>query len=492
METRAGSTSELNRVVSSAAKWSLLNESIAKLILPVTQLILARMLAPSEFGVLATAVMVQSFAQMLADAGFQKYLIQREFADEAALCRAASVAFWASMTVATTLLAGIAAFRDPLATAIGNPGLGGAIAVASFSLPLTVFTANQDALFRRAFQYKKLLPRRVIVALVPLMVSVPLALADAGYWSLIIGVLAADAANAVMMTIISPWKPSFTFSLQVLREMFSFSSWSLLEAISIWATTWSGTFIVSRMLTTRELGLYRQPILVVNSLFALVTAATTPVLFAALSRLQSQPDEYRHFFLRFQFNVAAILFPVGVGAFFFRDFFTDLLFGAQWSRASLMFGLRALTTCIMIVFAHYSSEIFRSLGRPRVSFVSQCLYMAVMIPAVYVAAGHGFRTLVIVSALIRLVQVIIAQTLVYLVAGHGLLRVIRNVSQPMIASALMGAVAAGASACADDRIPWSIAGILVCASIYVAICAFLPGTRPLCLALLTAPRRRRA
>lgn len=473
-----------------AAKWSLITEAIAKIITPVTQLVLARILAPEAFGVIAIAIMVVSFAQMLADAGFQKYLVQHEFRDEKSLHRSASVAFWSSMVIAIVLLASIVIFRDGIASMVGNPGLGVAIAVASLSLPLSVFVGNQQALFRRAFEYKKLLPIRVIVSIVPLAVSVPLALAGFDYWSLIIGILAAHLLNAVVMTAMSPWKPDLYFSFALLREMFSFSGWSLLEAISIWATIWAGTFIVGNLLTTHELGLYRQPILVVNSAFAVIISATTPILFAALSRLQSRPADYRRFFFRFQFTVAVVLFPIGVGAFFYRKFFTDLLFGSQWVNASLMFGAWALSTSLAIVFAHYCSEIFRSLGKPRVSLLSQCLYLTVMVPALYLAALDGFVTLVIVNAAVRMVQVAISQLLTYFVAGIGFLQVLRNLYAPLLSAALMGAVAAWLSALADGRWGWSVLGILACALVYGLACLCFGRTRTLIFGSIGAVIRR--
>lgn len=474
----------------SAAKWSLISEAIAKIITPVTQLVLARILSPDAFGILATAVMVSSFAAMLADAGFQKYLVQHEFRHRRGLYRSANVAFWSSMTIAVTLLIIVALFRDGIAWMVGNEGLGIPIAVAALSLPMSVFVGTQQALFRREFEYKKLLPIRVAVAAVPLVVSVPLAYSGFGFWSLIIGVLASNLINAVAMTVISPWKPGPFFSFRLLKEMFSFSGWSLLEAVSIWATLWAGIFIVGSVLTPYELGLYRQPMLVVNSAFAVITSATTPILFAALSRLQAKEDEYRKFFFRFQFSVAMVIFPMGVVAFFFREFFTDLLFGPQWADAALMFGAWAITSCLTIVLSHYCSEIFRSLGRPRISFLSQCLYMAVMIPVLYFAALDSFETLVIANAVVRFAAIAISQLLTYLIAGIGFLQVLKNVYAPLISSAIMGATAWQLAKMTSDHWGWSLLSVLGCLTIYLLACLCFPRTRSLIVRFVLASFKR--
>ena len=84
---------DLNLKIGQATKWSSITEIIAKLIAPITNMILARLLVPEAFGVVATLTMVVSFAEIFTDAGFQKYLVQHEFADEKDLEQSTNVAF---------------------------------------------------------------------------------------------------------------------------------------------------------------------------------------------------------------------------------------------------------------------------------------------------------------------------------------------------------------------------------------------------------------
>ena len=133
----------LNKRAASAAKWSIITETLVKVVSPVTQLVLARILAPEAFGMVATVTMVTSFADMFSDSGFQKYLVQHDFDSERSLRKSADVAFWTNMAVSLVLWAGIALLRDPLASLVGSPGLGFPIAVACASLPLTSFSSIQ-------------------------------------------------------------------------------------------------------------------------------------------------------------------------------------------------------------------------------------------------------------------------------------------------------------------------------------------------------------
>lgn len=286
-------TDELTQKASSATKWSLVTEVVVKLISPLTQIALAHILAPEAFGVVATVTMVTSFADMLSDAGFQKYLIQHEFRDKSHLFRSANVAFVTNLFVSLALWSLVALFNEPLAALVGNDGLGIVLIVACASLPLTALSSIQLALFHRAFSFKELFVVRVAVALVPLFVTVPLALLGFDFWSLVIGTIIGNLVNSLVLTLKSDWKPSLFYSFAELKEMLSFSSWTLLEQFSIWLTSWMGTFIVGSLLTPYYLGLYKTSISMVNTGMGIITSATTPVLFAELSRRQSDDESFQ-------------------------------------------------------------------------------------------------------------------------------------------------------------------------------------------------------
>lgn len=467
----------INRRAASAAKWSIATEVLVKVVSPVTQLVLARILAPEAFGMVATVTMVTSFADMFSDSGFQKYLVQHEFENDEDLHHSADVAFWTNIGISIGLWAGIALFRDEVAALVGSPGLGFPIAVACASLPLTSFSSIQLALYRRRLDFKTVMPVRVVTALVPLVVTVPLALAGIGFWSLIFGTIAGNIVTAFALTALSPWKPQLYYSFSLLQKLFAFSGWSLLEAIAIWATSWAGTFVVGNLLDAYDLGLYRQPMTLVNSAFNLITNATTPVLFSSLSRLQGSMEEFRSFFYRFQFNVAMFVLPLGFGIFCFRDFLTDLLLGSQWRNAALMLGCWGLSTGVMVVFGHYCSEVFRAIGKPRTSLQCQCVYMCVMVPTLYVSASAGFNQLVIANSAVRLVGILIDQIMIRRVAGIRFFRILSGIRAPLIGSIIMGAVGLLLVGWAADSWFFNSIAIIACIIIYFLLVLLFPEGR---------------
>ncbi len=296
----------------------------------------------------------------------------------------------------------IAIFADPLAALVGNPGLGNVLIVACISIPIAAFSSIQMANYKRDLDFKTLFKVRIISTFIPLCVTVPLAFWLRSYWALIVGTITVHVANAVLLTVYSKWKPRFFYSFAKLKEMFSFTVWSMIEAISIWLTHYVDVFIVGTMLSQYYLGLYKTSSSVVGQIMGLVTAITTPILFSALSRLQNDEKEFQRLFFRFQKCVGLLIIPLGVGIFIFKGLVTELVLGNQWTEAAGFVGLWGLTSAITIVLSHYSSEVYRAKGKPKLSVLAQVLHIVVLWPTVLISVKYGFETLYVSRSLVRL------------------------------------------------------------------------------------------
>ena len=178
--------SSFNSKLISATKWSSLTEIVAKLVTPITSMILARVLAPEIFGIVASVNVVISFCDLFTDAGFQKYIIQHETDDNDSIDRYANVAFWTNLFISFLMWGIIAAFAGTIASLVGCPGKKMAIIIACANLPLTSFSSIQIALLKREMNFKPLFFSRIATILVPIFVTVPLGIITRSYWAMII------------------------------------------------------------------------------------------------------------------------------------------------------------------------------------------------------------------------------------------------------------------------------------------------------------------
>lgn len=427
----------LNKKVVSATKWSAITEIMSRLFGPISSMVLARLLTPDAFGVVTTVMMIVSFAEIFSDAGFQKYIIQHEFKDETELNQNTNVAFWSNFTVSMVLWGLIALVNQPLAKLVGNEGLGYVLVIACVSIPLMAFSSIQMARYKRSLDFKTLFKVKLVGILIPLLVTIPFAILLRSFWALIIGHIVKDAINAIILTYYSSWKPSFYYSFQQFKEMFSFTVWTLFERLSIWLTAYVDVFIVGTYLNQYYLGLYKTSTVVVGYFTATITAATTPVLFSSLSRLQNNNEEYKKMYFRFQKAVGLLIFPLCFGIFCFRKLVTEILLGEQWMETSGFIGLWALISCFAIMMSHYSNEVFRSKGKPIISTISQILHIIVLCPAIAIAVRYDYTVLYITRCLVRIEGIVVSLFFLYFLVHISFGDIINNIKVPIFASICM-------------------------------------------------------
>lgn len=464
-----------------ATKWSAITEIMAKLVTPISSMVLARLVSPAAFGVVAVVSMVLSFAEIFADAGFQKYLVQYEFKDEKEKYRSANVAFWTNFVMSAIILLTIIIFRNPIARLVGSPSSGVPIAVGSISLLLIAFSSIQMALYRRNFDFKKLFTIRIFTILVPFAITIPLAIIGLSYWSIIIGTLSTHLLNAILLTAFSKWKPKFFYSFKVLKKMFAFSFFTLIEALTIWLTAWADMFIIGQFFNEYYLGLYRNSNAMVNTLMSLITASLIPVLFAALSRLQNNEKAFNNTFLKVQKLTALFVVPMGVGLFFFRDLATLIIFGDKWMEASLIIGLNGLMSAFMIIFSHFNSEAFRAKGKPLLSTINQVIHLIFLVPICIIFAKKGFTDLIYARALIRFQMIITSLLFMSFIIKFPVRKIFINIIPVFVATAIMAGVAY-LLLLVSTAMWWQLVAILICIIVYACALLIFPSTR---LILLT-------
>ena len=459
-----------------AVFWSLLTQIAPKFVAPVVNMVLARLLAPEAFGAVATINLVITFAEIFTDAGFQKYIVQHEFKNDEELDNNTNVAFWTNIAVSLAFIAGIVIFRNPIASLVGSPDLGLAIAISSLNILLVTFASTQTAIYNRIMDFKTLFYARLCTVFVPLVVTVPVAFVMKNYWALLIGTMATNVINAAVLTIRSKWKPRFYFNFKLFCEMFGFSAWLLLDSIVVWLTSYIGTFLVGRTLDEYYLGLYKTSMTTVNSLTGIVIMAITPVMFSELSRCQSDNAKMKKTFYTYQRLSAIILIPLGIGFFVFKELVTWVLLGSQWAEAVDFVGIWGLTSTIAIIFNNYYGTYYRSKGKPKVALVLQTVYLAFLVPIIVVAVNHSYEALFYARSFIVVIPIVLSSVTMRVLFGFKITETVGNVLPMMISAIVMGGVGYGLSLIIDSYI-WDLACVAICVVVYFAVLLLFPKTR---------------
>lgn len=426
-----------SNTVQKSMGWSLFSEIAVKFVVPITNMILARVLTPDAFGVVAVCNMLISFVDLISDAGFGKYLIQHDFDSENEKDQCANVSFWTHLGISITMVFFIITFRFRIAELLGHREYGNVIAIASVQLIITSISSIQTALFRRNFDFKKLFVARISVAIAPLVITVPLAITLRSFWGLVIGNIAGALVNAIVLSVLSKWKPKIFYRFSILREMFGYSFWSLCEALANWMIFWIDTFIVGNLFSEYQLGLYKNSANMVQSIMGMLSASMSPVLLSTLSRLKNSEKEYKKTFLSIQNLILYLVIPMGIGLFLYRKTATLLLFGNQWGEAANIVGAWGLMMLCSVAFYSLPAELYKSKGIPQILFLFQMIYLAVLVPVCVVSAKYGFWTLVYSRCVCVLWQVLISIIFIRRYFNMNLLQYLKTFILPVAATICM-------------------------------------------------------
>lgn len=289
-----------------------------------------------------------------------------------------------------------------------------------------------------------------------------------GMFVLVIGNLCGALVNSIVLSVFSNWKPSVYYSFKLLKKMFSYSFWSLCEALANWTIFWVDTFIVGNYFSEYQLGLYKNSTNMVQSIMGMISASMSPVLLSTLSRLKNNPEKYKKAFLNIHSLIIYLVAPMGIGLFLYRKMATLLLFGSKWGEASNIVGAWGLMMMCSVIFYSFPAELYKSKGIPQMLFLSQCIYLLFMIPICVVTAKFGFWIMVYSRCGAIIIQMIIGIVFMKKFFEIDLQDYFKSFLYPLIATIAMILI--------SEVTKWYLKGIigdfigiLVCVLVYLAV-----------------------
>lgn len=427
----------MEKKIINGTKWSIIGEVSGKIITPVINMILARLLVPQDFGIVINITIITSFADVLTEGGFQKYIIQSEFTNDEEKEQIINVAFWTNFFLSLFVYVIIFLLRYQLSSLLGNERLAGIIPIASIQVILTAFTSIQIGILRRNFQFRSLFINRIITAVIPIFITIPLAFFNFSYWSIIIGNIFSLVTSSIVLFIQSKWKPKLYYSFNQFKNMFSFSSWTQLESLFIWLTQWSDSFFVGKFMNSYLLGIYKTSMSTVSSILQLISSSTVPAMFSGLARVQDDVKKFNNIYYSTQKFSSLFLIPLGIGMFSYSDFLVQILLGSQWHGAGFVVANWALTSCLMIIFNTYSMEAYRAVGKPQISMLTQIINFSILIITIFLFHNKGFQILVVARSWSRLLLIFVHSYFLYKIRKINILQTFQNIYMYGLSSSII-------------------------------------------------------
>jgi O-antigen/teichoic acid export membrane protein len=367
----------------------------------ITSVLLARLLLPEDFGLLAIATVFSGFAATLVDAGLGEALIQRKVLDDAHLN---SVFF---LSIAIGLLAAMVFwFAAPaLASLYAAPILEPVCRVLALGLILGALGTVPRALRRRRMELRVLAAVDVVATCLGGIVAVSLAASGAGVWSLLASSLLGTAVAAAILWAGCPWRPRAEFHGEACREVMRFSGGLVgFNMVNYWARNLDN-LLIGWMLGAAALGVYARAYFLMLLPIYQVTSVIATAMLPALASIQEDRPRVKAVYLRSLGAIGLISAPAVIGLFVVADTLIPVLYGANWRGVVPVFRILCVASLLQ-AFCNPVGWIYTTQNRTDLMFRWGLFGSGVQVLAIGLGGCGGTLSSIAVAYVIACVAIL--------------------------------------------------------------------------------------
>jgi PST family polysaccharide transporter len=357
--------------------------------------LLARLLDPQDFGLVAMAGVFIAFMKVFLDQGFASAIVQRKNLDPEHL----DTAFWFSLASSLGLFVISAGTASWVANFYREPQLAPVIQVLSINFLFKAFNSVQTAILSRDFQFKSLAVRSLIAMIAGGVIGISMAVMGYGVWSLVGQQLAIGFIEIIVLWSVSNWRPAFRFSWKHLHDLLSFGINVMGMNGLTFLNRYSDNLLIGYFLGAEALGYYAVAYRVLMVLTDLLTKTTVQVALPAFSRLQDNLEKMRHAFYQATQLSSLIAFPSFLGIAVLAPIIVPTVFGPQWMQSVPVMQILA-TIGMLYSIGFFNGAVMMAMGKPSWSLQIKVLNTAVTVMGFMFVLRQGWGAIGVASALV--------------------------------------------------------------------------------------------
>jgi O-antigen/teichoic acid export membrane protein len=374
----------LRRTALSSVKWSLLGEAVTQFLSIALLLILARILGPEPFGLIAIASALLGILSSLATLGMSEALVQRKTIHD----RDLSTAFWTMQLIALVAGAIIWYAAPSLSRLFGMEELEPILYLLSISPLFGTLGAVHAALLQRDMAFRPLATRQILSSLLGGAAGLAAAAAGLGVWALVIQRLLAGLVGTVAVWLAHPWRPRFRYSLASFRGLASYGTLISVQGLLGQAGTRVEHLLVGFLLPPLSVGFYSLAKQIFVTVIAVVNVAIHSVAFSGFSRIQQDRGKLAHAFLYTTRNVTLITAPTFIFIAYWAAEIVTLLLGSRWAGAGGVVSVIACTG-VMTSTLWMTGTVFAARAKNLYNITALSAEILTTLVAIWIAAPFG-------------------------------------------------------------------------------------------------------
>lgn len=377
-------TVNVSKEVVQGTFWNYLSFASGKLMNFITTLILAYLLVPEEFGVVAYCTMAIQYVDTFNTAGIDSALIARRDKVE----EAANSSFVANIMLGIVSFGVVWVAAPGIASFFKEPQVVELLRLLALALPISGLGIVPSAILSRDLKFRTKLIPDVARSFFKGLVSIVMALTGFGAWSLIWGQLAGTLIQTILVWILAGWHPNWKFDNEATRGVATFGGHIILVEIAGQLRNNVDYIIVGKILGSATLGIYnlayRIPELAIRSFDRVVGGVSFPLLV----KMQSERETLKTTYLGYVRYTALFTFSIGIGIAIVARLFVQIFLSDAWQETSLPMALIAIGLAILSV-GHIPGIFYKAISRPDILNRVSMVKIPILVAIIWVATRWG-------------------------------------------------------------------------------------------------------
>ncbi len=394
--------SNLKQKTITGSFWSLIERFGYLGIQFTSNLVLARLLMPSDFGTVGVLIVFTTLSEVLINSGLSQALIQKKEISSTDI----STVFYTNLGLSIIVYL-LIFFSAPLAAIyFKNPALTTLLRVIELMVVIDAFATIQNTLLIKSMNFKKITLIRIVSILIAVIISIICALYGLGVWALVIQYLIYSTLRALILWVMSNWKPLLEYSVDSFKTLFGYGSKLLLSSFVAEFYNNFQAILIGRHFPARELGLYTQARQLQQIPVDSLSRVVNQVSFPAYSQLQDSKSELVDMLRK---NIKVLVFvntPLMVLLAIIAKPLLIFLYSMKWVDSVPYFQFLCLGFGILLIVHQCSLTALKAVGHTdyvlRLEIIKKITGIILLITGIIYLGIWGIMTALTINSVIEL------------------------------------------------------------------------------------------
>jgi O-antigen/teichoic acid export membrane protein len=373
----------LKTIILQGVLWVSLSTGSLKIINVIVGIILARMLEPEDFGLVALALITVNFFDMFRDLGIGSAIIHNKNEEDIA----ADTAFFIFPVIGIVFYAISYYIAPTIADFFREEELNTIIRVLSLAFVIWSFGSLPRTLLIKDLKFKKMVIPKVIPKIGYAATAITMAFYGFGVWSLVFGRLALEVLSVITIWHASDWRPSLKFNGRIAVMLFSFGKHVMIGSFIVFLISIVDITFIGRIWSSDILGYYTIA-LSISGLFTIqIAVILSEVMFPAYSMMQDNKKKLGCAYLSTMKYLSLVIFPAAFGLMAIAWYFIKVVYGDKWLPIEDVLQILCIYG-VTRAMLKISENLYLAAGMPEIITRINCLHLILILITIYPLTFH--------------------------------------------------------------------------------------------------------